>query len=51
MWVTHAGCWDRVGVIKDDECGLKFYKGDNLIDQTGIYRLKENIKDHECGWS
>jgi hypothetical protein len=32
-----AGGWDRGGDMKDDNCGRKLYKGENLIDQTRIF--------------
>jgi hypothetical protein len=36
-WNRIYDCWDRVGVIKDNECGSSRYKGENLVDRVGIF--------------
>lgn len=37
--------------MKEDECGRKFIKKENLDDQDCIFHFEEGIKDGYCGWS
>jgi hypothetical protein len=36
-WNRIYDCWDRVRVIKDNECESSRYKGENLVDRVGIF--------------